>query len=245
MLKLGYCTSEESVKKSLLYSANKLKNAKRYSTRRIFQKLSSHALVHKSRIVGPGIVSTEGDLRMLFKPQISSIEGQIVARNAMKNDADAFLVKLNGMPVIVRLLRTNLLKASVKDGLMLHQKLSTCPFVHQLFGIGHAKQHGWFAALEFVEKTLWHIIESRSPLLILERARLVSDLAAGLSFLHTAGVYHRNFSPHSVMVSTSLRVKISDFALSEEFAGSGDTLKTLMTKKQSSFSKNARLHHRV
>ena len=70
----------------------------------------------------------------------------------MKNDKDAFLVKLNGMPVIVRLLRTNILKASVKDGLMLHQKISTCPFVHQLFGIGHAKQHGWFAALEFVER---------------------------------------------------------------------------------------------
>src|SRR5664279_1820915 len=71
-----------------------------------------------------------------------------------------------------------------------------------------------YLAMEYLEgEDLQHTIKSRKPLTILEKLRIMSQVAAGLDCAHRAGVVHRDVKPSNIMVQRAGLVKIMDFGI--------------------------------
>jgi len=222
------CKTVESARTALLFSVEKLEHSQNMAA---VQTLASAALGSpNSRLLsGWGRRGGRSELRTLLRPQIRELDSQIVARNCVNDQMGVYHVRLSGVPVSLRVLHANHLPARVKSGLLMHQRLSTSPFIVQMFGVGHSARHGWFVALEYLERTLLDIITAWPPLDLDQRAKIATDIARGFEYLHKAGIYHRDIQPLSILVTNTFQIKIADFSLSEEISGMTNTLKTLQT----------------
>ncbi len=61
-----------------------------------------------------------------------------------------------------------------------------------------------------------------SPAAVRQFAR---DILEGVAFLHSQGIVHRDLKPENLLLCAKDVVKVSDFGVSEEFAGSNDELR--------------------
>jgi len=243
MLKIAEILVEEKVSKNksdiieaLIFSAEKMEKAAVLS--------AMNDLASRTALGGQGASSLIGTahgvntVRMLLKPQVKELDQQIVMRNCVSKKMGIYKARLSGVPVSLKLLKTNVLNARLKAGLLMHQKLATSPFVVQMFGSGYSATCGWFVALEYIDKSLADVINSWPPLAINKRAFVAIDVARAFEFLHDQTVYHRDIAPIRVLVTSTFQIKIADFSLSEELSGGDHTLKTL----QSTASVNSAQH---
>jgi predicted Ser/Thr protein kinase len=71
-----------------------------------------------------------------------------------------------------------------------------------------------FIVMEYVRgETLAEIIRRRAPMPLAEKLRLLSELCAGLSHVHEAGIVHRDIKPANLAVDLHGRMKILDFGI--------------------------------
>jgi len=71
-----------------------------------------------------------------------------------------------------------------------------------------------FLAMEYLEgRDLYQIIASGTPLTLLKKCSIMSEVAEGLHCAHQSGVVHRDMKPGNIMVLRDGTVKIMDFGI--------------------------------
>ena len=230
--------SVHQVFNALVFSLEKLEKGRNMQA---LQSLADAALAGRDTngLGGGGDARSRGqDLQMLLKPQVNELDRQLVAKNIVRSDEDGvYRAKLSGVLVQVKLLKTNFLHPSAKEGLLVHQRLSTSPFMVQLFGIGHSPKNGWFVCMELVERSFEDLIVAWPPVALPRLIHVAIDAASGFAFLHDAGIYHSSIRPGCVLVTNTFQIKIAGFSLSEEMSGGHHTLKTLQSSASSAASR--------
>lgn len=71
------------------------------------------------------------------------------------------------------------------------------------------------------EGSLLSVLKKRS-LTLLQRVSILRDAAAGLGFLHSQGVVHRDVASRNVLIGEHFKAYLSDFGYSRLFDGAGD-----------------------
>ena len=71
-----------------------------------------------------------------------------------------------------------------------------------------------YMAMELLEgEDLRYLIETRAPIPVADRVRILLQICEGVEYAHSKGVVHRDIKPANILVTTSARVKILDFGL--------------------------------
>jgi serine/threonine-protein kinase len=71
-----------------------------------------------------------------------------------------------------------------------------------------------YLVMEFLEgRTLKQIIQGRVPLSLLDKVRIMTQVAEGLAYAHSKGVVHRDVKPENIMLLPDDNVKIMDFGI--------------------------------
>ena len=70
----------------------------------------------------------------------------------------------------------------------------------------------------FSANSLSHFIKTNRPLKIELLQSITKQLAAGLAYLHSKGMAHRDMKPDNILIDSDFQVKIIDFG----FAMRGD-----------------------
>ena len=71
-----------------------------------------------------------------------------------------------------------------------------------------------YLVMEFLEgSTLKQLIHERRPLSLLDRVRIMTQVAEGLGYAHSKGVVHRDVKPENIMLLSDDTVKIMDFGI--------------------------------
>ncbi|MGA3073046.1 MAG: protein kinase [Bryobacteraceae bacterium] len=71
-----------------------------------------------------------------------------------------------------------------------------------------------YLVMEFLEgHTLKQIIQERWPLSLLDKVRIMTQVAEGLAYAHAKGVVHRDVKPENIMLLPDDNVKIMDFGI--------------------------------
>mmetsp|Transcript_6074 Transcript_6074/g.9230 ORF Transcript_6074/g.9230 Transcript_6074/m.9230 type:complete len:907 (+) Transcript_6074:4638-7358(+) len=193
---------------SLIYSIKKVESSK-VAGMGDLQQIADRALVGE-------VSKKHKELRTLPPPQVEELAKQLVAHNRV--DKIHFKAYMSGIRVSIRVLQAQTIKGPVKQALLRHQELSNSPFILQLFGMGFSKTHGWFLALEYVEKSLTELLKAWPPLSLTDRIQLGLNLTSAIEHLHTSRVYHGDITPDNLLVTSSLQVKITEFLLSGRLA---------------------------
>ena len=68
------------------------------------------------------------------------------------------------------------------------------------------------------------------------RLRIAAEVASGLAYLHSKGVYHRDLKPANILLEKDLLPRICDFGVSRAVAPSGSHVTTFETVRRSSSS---------
>jgi serine/threonine protein kinase len=72
-----------------------------------------------------------------------------------------------------------------------------------------------YLVMEFLEgQTLKQIIQQNRPLSLLDKVRIMTQVAEGLAYAHSKGVVHRDVKPENIMLLPDDTVKIMDFGIS-------------------------------
>jgi hypothetical protein len=84
-----------------------------------------------------------------------------------------------------------------------------------------------YIVMELLEgETLQQLIERHAPISLLDKLRIMLQVAEGLAFAHERGVIHRDIKPANIMRLSNGDAKIMDFGIARGLGG-GDTWKTL------------------
>ncbi len=71
-----------------------------------------------------------------------------------------------------------------------------------------------YLVMEFLEgQTLKQVIQEQRPLTLLEKVRIMTQVADGLAYAHSKGVVHRDVKPENIMLLPDDGVKIMDFGI--------------------------------
>ena len=111
-------------------------------------------------------------------------------------------------------LRQRFLREARATGRLNHRNIVT------IFDVGEHEGEP-FMAMEYVPgRTLGEIVRQNTPLPLLERLRLMRELADGLAFAHDEGIVHRDVKPANLIVRDDTGVlTILDFGIARMTAG--------------------------
>ena len=71
-----------------------------------------------------------------------------------------------------------------------------------------------YLVMEFLEgQTLKYIIQQQRPLTLLDKVRILTQVAEGLAYAHSKGVVHRDVKPENIMLLPDDSVKVMDFGI--------------------------------
>jgi len=71
-----------------------------------------------------------------------------------------------------------------------------------------------YLVMEFLEgRTLKQIVQERVSLTLLEKVKIMTQVAEGLAYAHSKGVVHRDVKPENIMLLADETVKIMDFGI--------------------------------
>jgi serine/threonine-protein kinase len=85
-----------------------------------------------------------------------------------------------------------------------------------------------FLTMELVDgEALSSVIARRGRLPVAEVLHVVTEVCAGMSAAHSAGVVHRDLKPDNVLVARDRRVVVTDFGIAHAAAGAAGGAKTL------------------
>ena len=71
-----------------------------------------------------------------------------------------------------------------------------------------------YLVMEYLEGyTLKHVIEQKLPLTLLDKVRIMTQVAEGFAYAHSKGVVHRDVKPENIMLLPDDNVKIMDFGI--------------------------------
>jgi serine/threonine-protein kinase len=87
------------------------------------------------------------------------------------------------------------------------------PHVVKVYDLGSSDGQ-LYMAMELLEgRDLRALIESREPIALADRMRIMAEICEGLDYAHSRGVVHRDIKPANIVVTSVGRVKILDFGL--------------------------------
>jgi eukaryotic-like serine/threonine-protein kinase len=100
------------------------------------------------------------------------------------------------------------------------------PNVVSVYDQGSDGQH-LYLAMEYVAgKTLRHLLNERGRLSPREALDITESVLAGLAAAHQAGIVHRDVKPENVLLASDGRIKVADFGLARNMAGTSNHTKT-------------------
>src|SRR5262249_60703684 len=71
-----------------------------------------------------------------------------------------------------------------------------------------------YLVMELLEgQTLAQIVKESRPLPLMEKVRIMTQVAEGLAYAHSRGVVHRDVKPANIMLLPDGQVKIMDFGI--------------------------------
>ncbi|KXS21582.1 kinase-like protein [Gonapodya prolifera JEL478] len=97
------------------------------------------------------------------------------------------------------------------------------PCIHRLYGIGTIPGTSIsFAAAEVINFDLMSYLEKHPDLTLVQKVRLMTDVARGMKLLHDKEFVHTNLKPKNILVSDNGNAMISDFSLARPFSEAAD-----------------------
>jgi serine/threonine-protein kinase len=100
------------------------------------------------------------------------------------------------------------------------------PNVVAVYDQGSDGQH-LYLAMEYVAgSTLRQLLNERGRLSPREALDITESVLAGLAAAHQAGIVHRDVKPENVLVTADGRIKVADFGLARNMAGTSNHTKT-------------------
>ena len=157
------------------------------------------------------------------------------------SDAAVYRGTWHGAPVAVKLLhdalvdprnadegRTALLARFLREG----QRLRRLRHPNIVLFLGLCRSRGGLPALvtEIMNGTLADRYKARPPLTLLQEFRLLRDVSAAMSYLHSLDIIHRDLTTRNVLVSNEERAKVADVGLSRSLHGDRPTDVLAMTQ---------------
>ncbi len=131
-----------------------------------------------------------GQVFKAFDPTV----GRMVAIKVLSADGDADLL-------------TRFRNEASASGRLRHPNIVT------IYDFGEQDQTPYIV-MELVEgEDLQRVIAGRQPLSVLEKVRVMAQMAAGLGHAHGQGIVHRDVKPANVMLLADKSVKIMDFGI--------------------------------
>ncbi|MEP6730493.1 MAG: serine/threonine-protein kinase [bacterium] len=104
-------------------------------------------------------------------------------------------------------LRSRFLREAQSAGSLQH------PNVITIYDFGEVDGHP-FIAMEFVEGAdLNQVLESDTPLSLVEKLDVLIDVLNGLSYAHKRGIVHRDIKPANIRIDEEGRARIMDFGI--------------------------------
>ena len=157
------------------------------------------------------------------------------------SDAAVYRGTWHGAPVAVKLLhdalvdprnveegRVALLARFLREG----QRLRRLRHPNIVLFLGLCRSRGGLPALvtELMDGTLMDRYKARPPLTLLEELRLLRDVSAALSYIHSLDIIHRDLTTRNVLVTKEGRAKVADVGLSRSLHGDRPTEVLAMTQ---------------
>ena len=123
------------------------------------------------------------------------------------------LIKASDLKVYTR----NLLQESFLHSSLSHEHIVKC--------IGIVQLDVPLIIMEKMNCTLTQLLESGEHTLSYEqKVSIFRDISAGLSYLHSKSIVHRDLSSNNILLTDDLRAKISDFGTARPFQAKNNTL---------------------
>ena len=157
------------------------------------------------------------------------------------SDAAVYRGTWHGAPVAVKLLRDALVDlrdagegrtALLAQFLRESQQLRRLRHPNIVLFLGLCRSRGGLPALvtEIMNGTLRDRYQVLPPLTLLQELRLLRDVSAALSYLHSLEIIHRDLTTRNVLVSKDERAKVGDVGLSRSLHGDHPTDVLAMTQ---------------
>ncbi|GAB5371510.1 hypothetical protein AAMO2058_001586000 [Amorphochlora amoebiformis] len=168
--------------------------------------------------VGPGPAPPSGpppSLRVFTGKHHDNLLRQIRTENLLDRKMKTYKVNLVGQQVALKVFGTFLMPSYVREGLLVIQKLSKCPNLVGMFGLGYTLSHGWYGVLEYLPITLEEFHPELELIPSHVTCKMAAGIANGVAVLHEHGLTHGSLAPNAILVSPRFEVKITDIPIPE------------------------------
>jgi eukaryotic-like serine/threonine-protein kinase len=99
------------------------------------------------------------------------------------------------------------------------------PNIVNLYDVGVTASNDYYIVMEYVDgPTLKDLIRERGPLSVKEALDITTQICDALEHAHARQIVHQDIKPHNILLTTSGRVKVTDFGIARAITGNTITL---------------------